>query len=213
MYMLVPLADDAQRQATHFKIRVLGLIDTFIKKQPSSPFIARLIFPLVDLITSSSSDERQLSDRAKSLIKSRIGKLKDVPPAVDTEQLTKVLGELHSLARKARSSDVCAILNHCSSYLVRVLLHAGQEESVRDIYAQSLKDFITRKNSPLNTNFFQDFFRLHAASAWGLRDVLLGLTKNSVNVYRHFQVFHLCQVLISQLPATVSFVPYHALVC
>ncbi|KAJ3791837.1 DNA polymerase phi-domain-containing protein [Lentinula aff. detonsa] len=76
---------DAQREATHFKNRVLDLVDIFIKKQPSSSSIFRLIIPLMDLITRTTSDERQLSDKAQGIVRSRIGKLKEFPSSISIE--------------------------------------------------------------------------------------------------------------------------------
>ena len=64
---------DAQREATHFKNRVLDLIDIFVKKNPANPLIIRLIFPLVELIVSTGPDEKQLSDKATGILRNRIG--------------------------------------------------------------------------------------------------------------------------------------------
>ncbi|KAJ3991119.1 DNA polymerase phi-domain-containing protein [Lentinula boryana] len=76
---------DAQREATHFKNRVLDLVDIFIKKQQSSSSIFRLIIPLMDLITRTTSDERQLSDKAQGIVRSRIGKLKEFSSSISIE--------------------------------------------------------------------------------------------------------------------------------
>lgn len=194
---------DAQREATHFKNRVLALLDTFIQKQPSSPLIIRLILPLVELITSTSSDEQQLQDKAKSLLQSRVGKSKEVPSVVDTMQATQVLDDLHTRARKAHSPDASALLKQCSLYLVKVLLHSDAELPILVAYRQSLADFISRKNSSLTPNFFQDFFRLHPILAWNLRSDLIELSSKAVNVYRRCQVFQLLQILVARLPTMV----------
>jgi DNA polymerase phi len=195
---------DAQRQAIHFKNRVLALVDTFVKKQPSSPHVIRLILPLVDLIAGTSSDERQLSDKAKGLLKSRIGKLKEVPTTVDTDLAVKVLEDLHTRARKVHSSNISAILGQLSLYVVRVLLRHQMEKPILQIYRQSLADFVTRKNSPLNIRFFHDFFRLNPASAWHLRSELIELSSKAANAYRRCQVFQLVQTLLSQLPTIIG---------
>lgn len=194
---------DAQREATHYKNRVLDLLDTFIKKQPASPLIPRLILPLVELVVSAGSDEKQLSDKATGILRSRIGKSKDVPSSIDADQTGEVLRELHIRARKAVSGDVLATLSQCSIYLSRSLIHSQSENSVLDAYRGSLTEFVTRKASRLNTGFFQEFFRRHASVAWGLRDTLLELTANAVNGYRQSQVFQLIQLLLTQLPTTV----------
>jgi len=190
-----------QREATHFKNRVLDLVDIFAKKQPSSPHIIRLISPLVDLIAGTSSDERQLLDKAKGILGSRIGKYKHLPCDVETDQVFALLTAIHMRARRAHASDLVGVLNQCSVYLSKTLLHLGAEKSVLQIYRPSLTDFITRKNSALNTNFFQDFIRRCPRSAWHLRGDLLDLSTKAVNSYRQCQVYQLMEVLVNQLPA------------
>ncbi|RDB24111.1 DNA polymerase V [Hypsizygus marmoreus] len=192
---------DAQREATHFKNRVLDLVDTFVKKQPSSPLILRFIAPLVELIAGTSLDERQLSDKAKGILRSRIGKSKDVPSGIDTELALSILNDLHTRARKVHSSDMLSTLSQCSLYISKALIQSDAEKSVVQVYQQSLADFITRKNSALNTGFFQDFIRRCPASAWGLRNDLLDLSGRAVNVYRQCQAYQLLDTLISQLSA------------
>ena len=185
---------------------MLGLVDTFAKKQPSSPYIIRLISPLVHLIVGASSDERQLSDKAKGILRSRIGKCKQLPSNVETDQVSDLLTIIHMRARSAHSSELVGVLNQCSVYLSKALLHLGDEKSVLQIYRPSLTDFITRKNSALNTNFFQDFIRRCPTSAWGLRKDLLDLSTRAVNSYRQCQVYQLLEVLVNQLPAMVCII-------
>ncbi|KAI0086629.1 DNA polymerase phi-domain-containing protein [Irpex rosettiformis] len=195
---------DAQREATHYKNRVLDLLDTFIKKQPTSPLIPRLILPLVDLIVNAGTDEKQLSDKATGILRSRIGKSKDTASSVDGEQVSGILREIHSRARKASTGDIVTTLAQCSVYLSRALLHAQVQQPVLDAYRESLVDFVTRKASRLNTAFFHEFIRKHANVSWELRDTLLELSGKAVNGYRQSQVFQLIQVLLSQASATTG---------
>ncbi|TFK42972.1 DNA polymerase phi-domain-containing protein [Crucibulum laeve] len=190
---------DAQREATHFKNRVLDLVDTFIKRQPTSPLIIRLLPPLLELISGTGQDERQLADKAKGIIRSRIAKAKEFPTSAEAQQVTDVLKNIHVQARKSNTTDFLTILSICSVYLSK--LHVGTEASVVEEYRQSLADFITRKNSGLNAGFFSDFLRRFPILAWSLRDDLIGLTNKAVNAYRMCQVFHLLETLVNQIPA------------
>ncbi|KAI0713431.1 DNA polymerase phi-domain-containing protein [Earliella scabrosa] len=192
---------DAQREATHFKNRVLDLLDIFVKKQPTSPLIVRLLLPLVELIVATGPDEKQLSDKATGILRNRIGKSKDIPTSVSAEDAAKTLEELHNLARKASTPDVLATLNQCSLYLAKVLLHAEAAESVLKVYRESLHDFVARKSSKLNTAFFDDFVKRHPQAAWDLRDDLVNASSEALNVYRQVQPFHIIQTLFNQLPA------------
>src|ERR1700691_4838030 len=124
---------DAQREATHLKNSVLELVAIFIKKQPTSQHIIRLILPLVDLIVGTGSDERQLSDKATGLLRNRICKPKDLPVGIGSEEAATVLDELHGRARKTRSPEVLATLSQCSLYLSKVMLHSEAETSVLQV--------------------------------------------------------------------------------
>ena len=199
---------DAQREATHFKNRVLDLIDIFVKKNPANPLIIRLIFPLVELIVSTGPDEKQLSDKATGILRNRIGKSKESPSGVSKEDAAKTLEELHILARKASTPDVLATLNQASLYLSKVLLHAEDIAPVLSAYQESLHDFVARKASKLNTAFFDDFVRRHPQAAWNMRDDLVKASSDALNGYRQAQVFHLVQTLINQLQALVSSLPW-----
>ena len=85
---------DAQREATHFKNRVLDLIDIFVRRQPTSPLIVRTILPLVELIVGTGPDEKQLSDKAMGILRNRIGKSKEVPTTVSAGEVEDARGLL-----------------------------------------------------------------------------------------------------------------------
>ncbi|KAH9857639.1 DNA polymerase phi-domain-containing protein [Lenzites betulinus] len=191
---------DAQREATHFKNRVLDLIDLFVRKQPTSPLIVRLILPLVELVVATGPDEKQLSDKATGILRSRIGKSKEVPSSV-SEDASKTLEELHILARKASTPDVLTTLNQCSIYLSRVLLHHDTPEPVLKAYRESLADFVSRKASRLNPAFVGDFVKRYPQAAWTLRDDLVKAPGTALNGFRQAQAFHFVNTLVNQLQA------------
>ncbi|KZT74012.1 hypothetical protein DAEQUDRAFT_661194 [Daedalea quercina L-15889] len=194
----------AQREATHFKNRVLDLIEIFLKKQPSSHLTIRLILPLVDLVVGTGPDEKQLADKATGILRSRVGKAKELPSSIQRHLAAEVLTELHLRARKAPSADVLATLSACSIYVARALHHEGEDAPILQGYRESLIDFVTRKASRLNTQFFQDFVRRQISVAWALRDDLLEVSGKAVNVYRQCQAFLLLQSLIKELSQLVS---------
>ncbi|KIK06531.1 hypothetical protein K443DRAFT_89113 [Laccaria amethystina LaAM-08-1] len=187
---------DAQREATHFKNRVLDLVDIFIKKQSSNPLILRLISPLMELIAGTGQDERQLSDKAKGILRTRIGKAKETPSQADSEEVRVIAGNLHTRARKTASSDFLGILSQSSLYVSKILINLEDENSVIDMYRESLIDFVTRKNSHLNATYFNEFFQRFPAQGWTLRTDLLDLASKAVNAYRQSQVLQLLQRLV-----------------
>ncbi|TRM61838.1 DNA polymerase phi-domain-containing protein [Schizophyllum amplum] len=192
---------DAQREATHFKNRVLDLVDVFFRQQSTSPLVIRLLLPLSDLIVSSGPDEQQLADKAKGIIRARIGKAKDTPSSPDVDAVKTALADVHSRARRVRSPDHLSTLSIVSMYLAKTALHMGAEDAVVETYKESLTDFLTRKNSSLNTSFFQEIIRRHVAVGWRLRTETLELSSQAVNAYRRCQAYQLVQTLLNQMPS------------
>ena len=135
---------DAQREATHFKNRVLDLLEGYIKMKPTSPLVLRLVLPLVELVTSSGPDERQLADKTTGILRSRFGKARDVPTGIDTEQTVEILRELHLRARKAVSGEVLATVSQCSLYVAKCLLQSAGDAPVVETYKESLLDLHRR---------------------------------------------------------------------
>ena len=163
-----------------------------------------MIIPLVDLVVSTGPDEKQLADKATGILRSRIGKGKELPVSIEKDEAVVVLQELHSRARKAPSADVLATLSACSIFVARALHHEGETEPIVRVYRESLIDFVTRKASRLNTQFFQDFVRRQLATAWALRDDLIEVAGKAVNAYRQCQAFLLLHSLIKELPQLVK---------
>lgn len=195
---------NAQREATHFKNRVLDLVDIFMKKQPTSALTPRFIVPLVEVIAGSGQDEMQLRDKAKGILRSRISKAKEHPSAVDADEVAEIFKALHGHAKKAHGSDIMEILGTSSVYLAKILVQAGNESVVEETYRSSLQDFLTRKNSTFNTAFFKFFFQRQPAQAWKLRRSILELAGQAINSYRQAQSLQLLELLITQLRSMVS---------
>ncbi|KAG8699155.1 hypothetical protein FRC09_006786 [Ceratobasidium sp. 395] len=190
----------AQREATHFKIRILDLIDIFLNKQPQSPFVPRIVLPLVKIILTCSPDERQLSEKTAGILRSRIGKLKEVPVnGFDQASVIEDLKSLHDIARKATIPEVSA----CSIYISRVL--QGNQQ-VLEIYQASFDDFISRKNSKLAPAFLKDFIVRQIAYAWELRNHMIEkcVPGAAVNAYRQMQAWGLIQSMLSQITSVAK---------
>ncbi|CAE6417074.1 unnamed protein product [Rhizoctonia solani] len=185
----------AQREATHFKIRILDLVDTFLSKQPQSPYAPRVILPLVNIVVSAGPDERQLSEKTTGILRARIGKSKDVPTSgSDKEATLEDLRNLHELARKTPIPELSA----CGIYLSKVLQGGPQ---VLEVYRASIEDFARRKNSKLPPAFLKDFVLRQTSHAWELREHIVGQATPGVaiNVYRQMQLWQLLQTLLSQV--------------
>ncbi|KAF5358052.1 hypothetical protein D9756_001914 [Leucocoprinus leucothites] len=199
---------DAQREATHFKIRVLDLVDTYVKKQSSNPLILRFISPLVDIMTGSSSDERQLLEKTKGIFSNRLApKLNQLPSDISKSLVVKSYQDIHNYARRVRVPGLQSAFKQCSLNLTKCLLNLEAEDVVVDAYRASLTDFFTRKNSALQPVFFEDFLRQNRVVGWKLRQDILEGSDKALNGHRLSQAFQFIHVLlpaVSMAPALKS---------
>ncbi|KAF8447475.1 DNA polymerase phi-domain-containing protein [Boletus edulis BED1] len=189
---------DAQRKATHFKNRVLDLVDIFVKLEPQSPLNVRLVIPLVELATKSSIDERQLSDKASGILKSRLVKSKEVPTTAVRDEVEPVLQEVHRRAQRAHASDALGVLSQGSLYLCRILVSLNEDDAAITAYRESWDDYMSRKASQLAFSFFQEWARRFPGLGRKLRDHVLESSSKAVNVYRKCQAFQLLHVMMGQ---------------
>lgn len=202
-----PLTIDAQREATHFKNRVLDFIDLFVRKAPQSPFVVRLVLPLVDLATKSAMDEKQLADKATGVL-NRLTKSKEILVGVASDEVKTVLGEVHQRIRKSRPKDGAdSLLSQTNLYLSKQLTHLGMEDAVVDINLGSLKDYLSRKTCQTSVTFFRAFVHRFPALGPRLRDGILAAASKAVNTYRRCQAFELLGLTLNQ-PNKVCLPPF-----
>lgn len=216
MVTFAPLAVGLQREATHFKIRVLDFVDTFTEERPESPHTPHIVLPLIRTIMGSGPDEKQLTEKAIRILMTRFNTLKILPclepdskgVMTDIESLTKDFENLHRIARKASlpqdglSEPVIA----ATIYLAKVLAHASMQETVTAAYVASIDDFVTRKNSKISEAFIIDFARRPSPSlSWPLRDKILEACSagKAINTYRRMASFQILGVFLSSVAQLV----------
>lgn len=204
---------DAQREATHFKNRVLELVETFLKKQPTSPLVLRLVLPLLELVLHGSPTEAHLTSKVTGILQSRMFKAKEPLEIVDRAEAIEVLNALHTEARVASSMQTAKLCSQAILFVSRALLHdrqaasssaAGQDlaEPIVAAYTTSLDDFMTKKSTKVRASLFSDLATRFPVVAWSLRNALVQYAKSDgANSYRQTQAFNILNDLISQLPA------------
>lgn len=180
-------------------------MDIYLRKEPTSEHAPVFILPLVRVLLGTGVDEKQLTDKVISLLRNRYGKAKAVPPSADVPILKDTLQELHNIARKSASSNVKEIIPICNMYIIRVSPSDSSSDGafIHQIYLDSLKDFASRKASPLQPSFFHETFRRSPSIIWTSRKELLGLAQNAVKGYRKVQIFNFLPPMFNQFSTLV----------
>lgn len=199
-----PLFADLARQDVQASQRALDLIDIYCKRQSSGKYVIELLQTLFDTATSRQPTEEGAKAHADLTAKAtRIAKAicnnkpRDGFPQVQDK--TKTLAGLKRIHEIVRSSSAEATLGTaCALYISRMLMLTDESTTteVVDLYRQTLKDFVYRKNSALRTDFILPF--LQRGFGWDLLDDVLEAIKSdkTVTAYRRIQVVGLLQALL-----------------
>lgn len=192
---------------------MLELVETFIKKQPTSPLILRLVLPLLELVLHGSPTEAHLTSKVTGILQSRMFKAKEPLEIVDRTEAVEVLNALHTEARQASSTQTAKLCSQAIIYVSRALLAdrqaaASSVAAAQDLaapvvaaYTQSLDDFMTKKSTKVRASLFSDLAVRFPVVAWALRQPLVQYAKSDgANSYRQTQAFNILNDLISQLP-------------
>jgi DNA polymerase phi len=176
-----------------------------MKREPKNELFLRLIVPLVDLISNTSTDERQLSDKANGILRSQLQKHKEKLVIADTDAAVAILKTLHERARKAPTAEILSTIDLCSLFVAKCLV-GMDEQAIVQAYQDSIIDFVKRKSSALQPLFVVNFFRRMPSVAWKTRAVLITSSDDAVNGFRQSQLFNFAQVLLTAIaPNVVSF--------
>jgi hypothetical protein len=137
----------------HFKLRVLDLMEVFLKANAQSPMILFALELLLGLYLSSSSrkDDVQLFNKLKSLI-SRAVANKTIPVVESIKPSMDLLIKIHEWARTL--GDANNTLCYSMNFIIKILLNT-EDESVKKSKSNEPKGqtkvrfFNTNSNSPL----------------------------------------------------------------
>jgi len=116
---------DKRLSILHFKLRVLDLIEIFIKEQPKDPKILQLIEPLYEVIKSSHghAGEQPLFERTLGIFKNKLCMLHEYPSGsdLDVDSVHDQIDHLIELAKFATSALLVTYITQGIIYLIRVL--------------------------------------------------------------------------------------------
>lgn len=150
---------DAKETIVNFKLRVLDLLQIFIKQQHTNALVLDLISPLLRLIRTTGS--KQVSEKCCNVVRefARLCKGKAIPGPTDTVAPWISLQQVHKEAERQSSHAHGNACSQMSLLLVKVLvgLDRGNVNGVVDLYADTRKHQLLDKRCNVQPGFFSDF--------------------------------------------------------
>merc|ERR1719320_917185 len=106
---------DVKLSLMHFKLRVLDLIEIFIKKQPKDSKILLFLEPLYDVINASNlqSNDQPLFERTLGIVKNKLCTLHEYPSGKDLD-IEAVHAQIERLIEMARTSSTALLVEYIS---------------------------------------------------------------------------------------------------
>ena len=164
---------------THFRVRVIDLLEAYIESGPSMALALDMLVPLFALLEYCIKDPHQkpLENRVRSCLKkfSGVKKFKDTEN-VDAQLLTDVSKML--MEKGERSTAVCQEMGdklaECATFLVRCVQQAGlPAETLVQIYGENLTSFFKKRDCVLPAVLFKNALQLMWVGNWQLAPLLV----------------------------------------
>ncbi|KAJ9097368.1 hypothetical protein QFC19_006836 [Naganishia cerealis] len=201
-------------ESVHFKLRVLDLVDAYMRKQATNPLIFEFIPILLHLAKGTGNKEQSLASKASGILNKRFDKATDIPTVTDMDAARQTLQSIHTAAITAPTKDFARVCSHCSISVAKAVAQAthgkasADADPVLDTYRETLKTFMTKKTTKLPESFLAEFLQRQPEQAWSLRDDLLRYAgKDSVNAYHQLSAFTLLTQLSKHLANFVKVQP------
>uniref|UniRef100_A0A182Q7A1 Myb-binding protein 1A n=1 Tax=Anopheles farauti TaxID=69004 RepID=A0A182Q7A1_9DIPT len=202
---------------THFRMRVLDLIDTYLKHEPDMLHCLELMLYIFEMLPVALREEVKYGPILKrfrqifgTLV--RIKKFKRDATGVGMDQLVQILRDLvEKVAKGVAFPDrnqyllkACQFIVICSELLEskqgpeQAGQQSGEPNAVDRAFGDLLVEFITNRNPPLALNVFQNLFRMRWNGNWHLAERLFraGLKVDTVRAIRRIQTLQLLRELL-----------------
>jgi DNA polymerase phi len=198
---------ESERNVINFKLRILELLEIFIKKQPQNRLILNLFVPLARLHWHSAHNTKSkaLFDRSTNLIRNKLTRLREYPvlTSFDLSDLYTITSEITSIARKSPSALVCNTLGAMLAFLAKLLIMAGAtcEDATLQVYGSLIEEYMTQKNTKLHSSLFGELVDRYPQYSGTLIVKLLSrtCTADVVNGFRQVQAYDLLFTLLKKV--------------
>lgn len=150
---------DAKETIVNFKLRVLELLQIYVKQQHTNPLALDLLMPLLVLTRKTTS--KQVSEKACNVVReyARLCKAKAVPVPNDEEETWNILNDVHREAVKGGSHTHANACSQSSLLLVKVLVGLDRLnlKEIIDIYAHTRKQQLLDKQCKVQPVLFSEW--------------------------------------------------------
>lgn len=186
---------------THFRIRVIDLLESYLDSCPSMALALDMVVPLFMLLEYCIKEPHQkpLENKVKSCLKklAALKKFKDTDN-VDNELLTTLMRLL--IEKGERSASVCQEMGEqlarCCILLVRCSQQANLPmDNLAAIYVENLTAFFKKRDCILSVFFFKNILQLCWEGNWMLVPLLVEFAfDNEIRSFRRSQALELLLV-------------------
>ncbi|KAJ1547011.1 hypothetical protein HK096_004455, partial [Nowakowskiella sp. JEL0078] len=192
---------DIKSQTTNFKLRVITLLETYLKRHTSKWPTIVLVRPLtITLLTTPKTDF--VRGKLESLVVSKVLKPKDTIKLENNDHIELALSELkklHQLVRSRKANDQVIL---AIAVVVKSLMAASkrlEDESInKKIISQYIETLIQTAKSPSLTNIFADLVLRYPAFAPQMTSAII----NQMNPSEPKKFNALSQILMSVCKVT-----------
>ncbi|GAB4814705.1 hypothetical protein N2152v2_001751 [Parachlorella kessleri] len=217
----------AQREELlNFKLRVIALLDAFIKKVPGSPLLPTAVLPLLAALVSSSGGglgggvQQVVAERLAGLVQNKLCKSRAeasgaADGGVSEDDLAAALRRCLYLASRSPEARLRQVASAAYVYLLRVAAGAagsvGSHPKAAESLSAALRDLFTKKRTRLGRPFFEALLRPPLSLGPLLLPLLLDHAAAARSDYQRAEVLSLlAAVLKSRSPEVDRAAAAHA---
>ncbi len=150
---------DAKDSMIQFKIRVLSLLQVYVKGESSNPLALDVIIPILRMIRQTSN--KQIAEKGFGILKQFFdaSKSKGLPVPSDASTLWAILDQIHDEATKYESKLFASACSRSSLFTAKVLLSMDRShyDGVVDVYSRTQKQWYGAAKPKLQPSFFTEW--------------------------------------------------------
>ncbi|EPQ32359.1 uncharacterized protein PFL1_00555 [Pseudozyma flocculosa PF-1] len=203
---------EAKQEESIFKNKILDILEVYARKQHANPLVLRLVSPLFNLARDDDADEKQLSNRAAGILRSRLCKAKELPEGVTAADVAEELEEMHTVVRSVSKGNVADLAAAVIFYLTKIALSGRGSISPTDdavvieAYKATLTDFLTRRKSHVKPAFLVESFKRFPQLGWSLREDVLDSCRPgaAAHSFRQLTAMQMLQEMLTQYAQTAD---------